>query len=57
MTSGAAGAPLLSIRGIVAGYGSVEVLHEVSLEVREGEIVTLRSLCCTAGPVGKFVAK
>ena len=32
---------LLSIDGIVAGYGSVEVLHQVSLEVREGEIVTL----------------
>ena len=32
---------LLSVRGIVAGYGSVEVLHEVSLEVREGEIVSL----------------
>ena len=32
---------LLSIRGLVAGYGSVEVLHEVSLEVRQGEIVTL----------------
>ncbi len=33
--------PLLEIKGIVAGYGSVEVLHEVSVEVREGEIVTL----------------
>ena len=32
---------LLSIKGIVAGYGSVEVLHQVSLEVNEGEIVTL----------------
>lgn len=32
---------LLSIKGIVAGYGSVEVLHHVSLEVNEGEIVTL----------------
>jgi branched-chain amino acid transport system ATP-binding protein len=60
MTSGAAGAPLLSIRGIVAGYGSVEVLHEVSLEVREGEIVTLiggngagksTTLMCTSGIV------
>jgi branched-chain amino acid transport system ATP-binding protein len=29
------------VKGLVAGYGSVEVLHEVSLEVREGEIVTL----------------
>ena len=33
--------PLLSVKGLVAGYGSVEVLHEVPLEVREGEIVTL----------------
>jgi branched-chain amino acid transport system ATP-binding protein len=33
--------PLISVKGLVAGYGSVEVLHEVSLEVREGEIVTL----------------
>jgi branched-chain amino acid transport system ATP-binding protein len=33
--------PLLSVNGLVAGYGSVEVLHQVSLEVREGEIVTL----------------
>jgi branched-chain amino acid transport system ATP-binding protein len=32
---------LLSLEGLVAGYGSVEVLHKVSLEVREGEIVTL----------------
>ncbi|MEY4118367.1 MAG: hypothetical protein RLZZ116_1695 [Planctomycetota bacterium] len=32
---------LLSIKGIVAGYGSVEVLHQVSLDVNEGEIVTL----------------
>jgi branched-chain amino acid transport system ATP-binding protein len=33
--------PLLEVKGIVAGYGSVEVLHQISLEVREGEIVTL----------------
>jgi branched-chain amino acid transport system ATP-binding protein len=33
--------PLLSVNGLVAGYGSVEVLHQISLEVREGEIVTL----------------
>jgi len=32
---------LLSIKGIVAGYGSVEVLHQVSLDVNDGEIVTL----------------
>ncbi|MBI1302488.1 MAG: ATP-binding cassette domain-containing protein [Phycisphaera sp.] len=42
MSASAAGAQtLLSVEGLVAGYGSVEVLHEVSLEVREGEIVTL----------------
>ena len=54
------GAPLLEINGIVAGYGSVEVLHEVSLEVREGEIVTLiggngagksTTLMCASGVV------
>ncbi|MEY2795686.1 MAG: hypothetical protein RIR10_1402 [Planctomycetota bacterium] len=54
------GAPLLEIKGIVAGYGSVEVLHEVSLEVREGEIVTLiggngagksTTLMCASGVV------
>lgn len=33
--------PLLDIRGITAGYGSIEVLHGISLEVREGEIVSL----------------
>ncbi len=33
--------PLLSLKAIRAGYGSVEVLHEVSLDVHEGEIVTL----------------
>ena len=51
---------LLSIKGIVAGYGSVEVLHQVSLEVNEGEIVTLiggngagksTTLMCTSGIV------
>jgi len=50
----------LEIKGIVAGYGSVEVLHEVSLEVREGEIVTLiggngagksTTLMCASGVV------
>jgi branched-chain amino acid transport system ATP-binding protein len=51
---------LLEIKGIVAGYGSVEVLHEVSLTVNEGEIVTLiggngagksTTLMCTSGIV------
>jgi branched-chain amino acid transport system ATP-binding protein len=39
--SATAAQTLLSVEGLVAGYGSVEVLHEVSLEVHEGEIVTL----------------
>ncbi|MCE2884670.1 MAG: ABC transporter ATP-binding protein [Planctomycetaceae bacterium] len=52
--------PLLEVKGIVAGYGSVEVLHQVSLEVREGEIVSLiggngagksTTLMCTSGVV------
>jgi branched-chain amino acid transport system ATP-binding protein len=51
---------LLSIKGIVAGYGSVEVLHQVSLDVNDGEIVTLiggngagksTTLMCTSGIV------
>ena len=33
--------PLLEVRGIDAGYGDVQVLERLSLEVREGEIVTL----------------
>ena len=32
---------LLSVRGVRAGYGPSDVLHTVSLEVREREIVTL----------------
>jgi branched-chain amino acid transport system ATP-binding protein len=32
---------LLSVQGLVAGYGRVEVLRGVDLEVREGEIVAL----------------
>ncbi|GAA1516261.1 ABC transporter ATP-binding protein [Sphaerisporangium rubeum] len=34
-------APLLSTRGLSAWYGEAQVLREVSLEVGEGEIVTL----------------
>jgi branched-chain amino acid transport system ATP-binding protein len=36
-----AGAPLLSAEGITAGYGRMDILHEVSLEVRAGEIVSI----------------
>jgi len=32
---------LLSVRELTAGYGAVEALRRVSLEVRQGEIVTL----------------
>jgi ABC-type branched-subunit amino acid transport system ATPase component len=34
-------APILSIRGLVAGYGRSEVLHGVDMEIRQGEIVTM----------------
>jgi branched-chain amino acid transport system ATP-binding protein len=33
--------PLLEIRDLTAGYGDVDVLHDVSLTVEEGEIVSL----------------
>ena len=32
---------MLEVRNIAAGYGEVEVLHGVSLDVKEGEIVAL----------------
>ncbi len=35
------GAPVLAVEEVSAGYGSVEVLHRVSLSVGEGQIVTL----------------
>ena len=34
-------APLLQLDGLCAGYGPIRVLHDVSLEVFPGEIVTL----------------
>jgi ABC-type branched-subunit amino acid transport system ATPase component len=37
----AAGRPLLAAEGIHAGYGKLEILHDVSLEVRPGEIVSI----------------
>lgn len=33
--------PLLSIQNICSGYGSIQVLHDISLEIHTGEIVTL----------------
>jgi branched-chain amino acid transport system ATP-binding protein len=32
---------MLAVEGVVAGYGRVQVLHGVSIQVRRGEIVTL----------------
>ena len=37
----AAGAPLLTVRGLNAWYGESHILHGVDLEVRRGEVVTL----------------
>ena len=34
-------APLLELTGIRAGYGDLQALFDISLEVRAGEIVTL----------------
>lgn len=34
-------APLLAVDGLCAGYGSLRILHDVSLNVRRGEIVAL----------------
>lgn len=36
-----AGEVLLAVEGISAGYGSSEVLHDIALEVRAGEIVSV----------------
>lgn len=33
--------PLLEVNGITAGYGDSEILHTVSIEVNEGEIVSI----------------
>jgi branched-chain amino acid transport system ATP-binding protein len=35
------GTSLLQVRDLRAGYGAIDVLHGISLEVREGEIVSL----------------
>jgi len=37
----ASDAPLLTVEGISAGYGQMEILHGVSLEVRRGEMVSI----------------
>ncbi len=35
------GETVLSLKGVTAGYGRIEALHGIDLEVRQGEIVTL----------------
>ncbi len=35
------GEPMLQVQGLCAGYGPVDVLQDVSVEVRKGEIVSL----------------
>ena len=37
-------APLLHVQDVRAGYGPIEVLKGISLEVNEGEIVTMQDL-------------
>jgi branched-chain amino acid transport system ATP-binding protein len=41
VSSPAQAAPLLELSGVRAGYGRVEVLHGVDLNVREGELVAV----------------
>ena len=41
MAADTAAAPLLAVDGLQAWYGESHVLHGVSFEVREGEVVTL----------------
>jgi branched-chain amino acid transport system ATP-binding protein len=41
VSSPSAGAPLLTIEGLNVAYGDVQVLWDVGLEVRQGEIVAL----------------
>ncbi len=35
------GRPLLELRDVSAGYGSIQILHEVSLHVNTGEVVSM----------------
>ena len=34
-------APVLALHEVSAGYGAIQILHEVSLHVNEGEIVAV----------------
>lgn len=40
-TKPASGQPLLAVRGVDAGYGDTQVLWDVALDVRRGEVVAL----------------
>jgi branched-chain amino acid transport system ATP-binding protein len=40
-TAGGPAAPVLAVRGLVAGYGRIEVLHGVDMEVGQGQAVTV----------------
>ncbi len=40
-TSGANGQPMLQVEDLTVQYGNVEVLHGISFEVREGEVVVI----------------
>jgi ABC-type histidine transport system ATPase subunit len=45
--------PLLEVANLQAGYGDVQILHNVSLSVAEGEIVSLeraKRLCFVRFP-------
>ncbi|QYB00186.1 ATP-binding cassette domain-containing protein (plasmid) [Rhodococcus sp. USK10] len=35
------GPPVLSVRGLSAGYGGVDAIHDITLDVRAGEVVAL----------------
>ena len=42
---------MLTVENLVAGYGKVQVLHGISLEVQKGQLVTLRK----TGDLAKYV--
>ncbi len=41
MIEGSQVSVMLALQGVSAGYGDLQVLHDVDLEVRQGEVVTL----------------
>ena len=42
---------MLEIRNVIAGYGRIDVLRDITLEVREGAIVVVGGLGSIAGSV------